>query len=75
MPAVELEHAVAHRRGADVPGGLGVVEERRAAAPAVRVRSGGGPRRGTAGRARRGRRPGRGRPPSPRGRPTAPRRR
>ena len=31
------EQALAHRRRADVPGRLGVVEERRAAAPAVRV--------------------------------------
>ena len=31
------QQAVAQRRGADVPGRLGVVEQRRAAAPAVRV--------------------------------------
>ncbi len=35
---VQLHHAVAHGGRADVPGGLGVVEERGAAAPAVRVR-------------------------------------
>ncbi len=34
---VELQHAVAHVGRADVPGGLGVVEQRRAAAPAVRI--------------------------------------
>ena len=34
---VDLQHPVLHRGGADVPGGLGVVEERRAAAPAVGV--------------------------------------
>ena len=41
MPAhvrVEGQHAVAHVGGADVPRRLGVVEERRAAPPAVRVR-------------------------------------
>ena len=34
---VGRQQPVAHRRRADVPGGLGVVEQRRAAAPAVRV--------------------------------------
>ena len=35
---VERQHAVAHIGGADVPRRLGVIEQRRGAAPAVRVR-------------------------------------
>ena len=60
---VGRQQPVAQRRRADVPGRLGVVEQRRAAAPAVRVGVQVGARRAAAARARAGPRSGRGRRP------------
>ena len=57
------QQPVAQRRRADVPGRLGVVEQRRAAAPAVRVGVQVASRRAAAARASAGPRSGRGRRP------------